>query len=106
MFVCVCVCLKGHEMQSNKIGEIVHGGDESFPLPGGLWVCSLGALLKRLVLLSVSLGQRDAGGRTGLNVFLGLSESMQMVKWMEREEEILKISPSTDGEDEETVRLD
>lgn len=85
-----CVRPPGQEMQLNKVCEIIHRRDKSFPLAGGFWV-RCWVLLKRLVL-SVSLCQRDAGGRTGLNVFLGLSQSTEKVRWMKCVREICKIS--------------
>ena len=81
MCVCVCLCTPRQNIL-NEISEIVHRRNKSFPLPGGLLTCCRRALLEGLVLLCVSLGQRDAGGRARLDVFLGLRQSTETSRWM------------------------
>lgn len=64
-----CVCLF---FLLNKVGEVVHGGDEPLALAAGLGVAGLGALLEGLLLAQASLGQRNTGRSSGLDVLLSL----------------------------------
>lgn len=59
----------------NKVGEVVHGGDEPLALAAGLGVAGLGALLEGLLLAQAPLGQRDTSRGSGLDVLLSLGGS-------------------------------
>ena len=62
--------------ESNKVCEVVHGGDQPLPLARDLAAPSRGGalLVRGLVGLRVALGQGDASGGAGLDVLLGLGK--------------------------------